>query len=125
MLSSKDCANSFAIRESFILQVNSNLLLDADTLQHSILQPLNIKINPPYCACKRTLKFCIALAARDEKRGQEAVNRLKDAGLNPRLLRLDISDPQSIERARDQLKDGIDVLVCNAGIAFKARESLR
>ena len=43
-------------------------------------------------------------------------------GLNPKFHQLDIDDPASIDRLRDFLKEqygGLDVLVNNAGIAYK------
>uniref|UniRef100_A0A8C6GBZ3 Carbonyl reductase [NADPH] 1 n=1 Tax=Mus spicilegus TaxID=10103 RepID=A0A8C6GBZ3_MUSSI len=64
----------------------------------------------------------VVLTARDEARGCAAVQKLQAEGLNPRFHQLDIDDPQSIRALRDfLLKEyrGLDVLVNNAGIAFK------
>ncbi|XP_019514161.1 PREDICTED: carbonyl reductase [NADPH] 1 isoform X2 [Hipposideros armiger] len=64
----------------------------------------------------------VVLAARDAARGQAAVQQLQAEGLNPRFHQLDINDLQSIRALRDFLRKeygGLDVLVNNAGIAFK------
>ncbi|XP_031220325.1 carbonyl reductase [NADPH] 1-like [Mastomys coucha] len=64
----------------------------------------------------------VVLTARDESRGHTAVQKLQAEGLSPRFYQLDIDDPQSIHALRDfLLKEygGLDVLVNNAGIAFK------
>ena len=64
----------------------------------------------------------VFLTARNAERGEAAVEELKKEGLAPRFHQLDINDRSSIERLRDFLQQnygGIDVLVNNAGIAFK------
>ena len=66
----------------------------------------------------------VVLTARDEARGQAAVQRLQAEGLSPRFHLLDIDDLQSIRAMRDFLRKeygGLDVLVNNAGIAFKSK----
>lgn len=66
----------------------------------------------------------VVLAARDEERGQTAVQKLQAEGLSPRFHQLDIDDPQSIRALRDFLRKeygGLNVLVNNAGIAFRSR----
>jgi len=65
----------------------------------------------------------VILTSRDEGRGQEALKSLQGEGLNPKFHQLDIDDAASVERLRDFLTQqygGLDVLVNNAGIAFKA-----
>ncbi|KAM6223492.1 carbonyl reductase [NADPH] 1-like [Rhynchocyon petersi] len=64
----------------------------------------------------------VVLTARDAERGRVAVQQLQAEGLNPRFHQLDIDDLQSIRALRDFLRreyGGLDVLVNNAGIAFK------
>ncbi|XP_004634412.1 carbonyl reductase [NADPH] 1 [Octodon degus] len=64
----------------------------------------------------------VMLTARDEARGLAAVQQLQAEGLSPRFHQLDIDDLQSIRALRDFLRKeygGLDVLVNNAGIAFK------
>lgn len=65
----------------------------------------------------------VFLTARDETRGKAAVSELNKMQLHPKFHQLDIDDLQSIKRFRDFLKSsygGLDVLVNNAGIAYKA-----
>ncbi|XP_014244821.1 carbonyl reductase [NADPH] 3-like [Cimex lectularius] len=66
----------------------------------------------------------VYLTSRDVGRGQAAVEELKKAGLKPpEYHQLDILDLDSIRKFGDHLKTkhgGIDVLVNNAAIAFKA-----
>ena len=64
----------------------------------------------------------VLLTSRDESRGLEALEKLKCEGLTPRYHQLDICDEVSIARLRDHLLDqyqGLDVLVNNAGVAYK------
>ena len=66
----------------------------------------------------------MVLTARNQARGRAAVQKLQAEGLNPRFYQLDIDDPQSIHALRNfLLKEygGLDVLVNNAGIAFRSR----
>ena len=66
----------------------------------------------------------VVLTARDTARGQAAVQQLQAEGLSPRFHQLDIDDLQSIRALRDFLRKeygGLDVLVNNAGIAFKSK----
>jgi len=71
----------------------------------------------------------VYLTSRDEGRGKDAVETLKKEGLNPKFHILDIRNEETVVNLRDFLKEkygGIDVLVNNAGIAFKqgATESM-
>lgn len=68
----------------------------------------------------------VYLAARDVARGTAAVEGLRAEGLAPRFHQLDITDAGSVRAARDFFKaeyGGVDVLVNNAGIAFKSNYS--
>ncbi|XP_066226347.1 carbonyl reductase [NADPH] 1 [Saccopteryx leptura] len=67
----------------------------------------------------------VMLTARDEARGRAAVQKLQAEGLSPHFHQLDIDDLQSIRVLRDFLRKeygGLDVLVNNAGIAFKVND---
>uniref|UniRef100_UPI001E1B5D2F carbonyl reductase [NADPH] 1 n=1 Tax=Jaculus jaculus TaxID=51337 RepID=UPI001E1B5D2F len=67
----------------------------------------------------------VVLTARDEARGRAAVQQLQAEGLSPRFHPLDIDDLRSIRALRDFLRTeygGLDVLVNNAGIAFKMND---
>jgi len=64
----------------------------------------------------------VYLTARDEARGLAAVDELKKEGLNPKFHLLDLGNEQTIVKLRDFMKEThgeIDVLVNNAGMAFK------
>lgn len=67
----------------------------------------------------------VYLTARDSGRGQEAVKLLSSEGLKPMFHQLDINDLSSITAAAAFFKDkygGVDVLINNAGIAFKVAD---
>ncbi|XP_045859555.1 carbonyl reductase [NADPH] 1 [Meles meles] len=67
----------------------------------------------------------VVLTAREEARGRAAVQQLQAEGLSPRFHLLDIDDLQSIRALRDFVRKeygGLDVLVNNAGIAFKTND---
>ena len=64
----------------------------------------------------------VTFLARDEQRGQEAVKQLSSEGLTSTFHPLDILSEESIEKLKNFLIDqygGLDLLVNNAGIAYK------
>ncbi|XP_076159739.1 carbonyl reductase [NADPH] 1-like [Alosa pseudoharengus] len=68
----------------------------------------------------------VYLTARDVGRGTAAVEHLKTEGLEPLFHQLDITDPLSVTAARDYFQKkygGVDVLINNAGIAFKGADT--
>ncbi|KAM8851916.1 carbonyl reductase [NADPH] 1 [Synchiropus picturatus] len=68
----------------------------------------------------------VYLTARDVSRGESAVQALSSEGLTAMFRQLDISDSESIGAAADffsQKYGGVDVLVNNAGIAFKVADT--
>uniref|UniRef100_A0A3Q0SIH6 carbonyl reductase (NADPH) n=1 Tax=Amphilophus citrinellus TaxID=61819 RepID=A0A3Q0SIH6_AMPCI len=68
----------------------------------------------------------VFLTARDVGRGEAAVQALNAEGLKPMFHQLDIDDLNSIKTAADFFKEkygGVDVLVNNAGIAFKMADT--
>ncbi|XP_072246641.1 carbonyl reductase [NADPH] 1-like [Leuresthes tenuis] len=67
----------------------------------------------------------VYLTSRDVGRGQEAVESLTSEGLKALFHQLDINDLNSITAAAAFFKEkygGVDVLINNAGIAFKAAD---
>lgn len=67
----------------------------------------------------------VFLTGRSKERCKTAANELQKEGLSPKYHHLDIDDQDTIIKLRDFMKekyDGIDVLVNNAGLAYK-RES--
>lgn len=80
------------------------------------------------CFSDRSLRFLeyevsfdtIPHAARDESRGNAAVEQLSRLHLHPKFHHLDVTDRESIRRLRDHLREhygGLDVLVNNAGVS--------
>ncbi|XP_053731224.1 carbonyl reductase [NADPH] 1 [Synchiropus splendidus] len=68
----------------------------------------------------------VYLTARDVSRGESAVQALSSEGLTAMFHQLDISDSKSITAAADffsQKYGGVDVLINNAGIAFKVADT--
>ena len=65
--------------------------------------------------------YFVYIGSRDEKRGEEAVEKLKAEGLkNVETLTLDVTDGESVKKAREILGNKIevlDVLINNAGIS--------
>lgn len=63
--------------------------------------------------------YKILLGARNNKRGQEACDALAATGVNAEFIQLDVSNPESIQSAFQQVSGNhqhIDVLINNAGI---------
>ncbi|XP_028680924.2 carbonyl reductase 1-like [Erpetoichthys calabaricus] len=72
--------------------------------------------------CKHPYPGDVLLTARNEQLGLEAVAALRKEGFNPLFHQLDICDPVSVQRLHDHLLQnygGVNVLVNNAGMAFK------
>ncbi|XP_062982725.1 carbonyl reductase [NADPH] 1-like [Elgaria multicarinata webbii] len=68
----------------------------------------------------------VYLTSRDIERGKAAVAKLQEEGLKPLFHQLDINNLQSIRTFCDFLKEkygGLNVLVNNAGIAFKGADT--
>ncbi|KAL1022325.1 hypothetical protein UPYG_G00025170 [Umbra pygmaea] len=68
----------------------------------------------------------VYLCSRDVDRGTEAVKILNSEGLKPLFHQLDINKSESVRLARDFFKEkygGVDVLINNAGIAFKVADT--
>lgn len=69
-----------------------------------------------------TLGMTVIIGARDEKRGKDAVEKLKLQRIDAHFLRLDVADADSVRTAAQQIDKQfgkLDVLVNNAGIFLK------
>jgi len=63
----------------------------------------------------------VFVGSRDPKRGESAVEKLCDEGLDARMVQLDVTNPTSIESAASKVEaefGRLDILVNNAGIAI-------
>lgn len=61
----------------------------------------------------------VILCARDNQRGEEAINKLKEEGLQAKFHQLDITDESSVKNLKEYLLanySGVDLLVNNAAI---------
>src|SRR5262245_42203320 len=71
----------------------------------------------------------VFVGARDAARGEAAVTALRAATKSTKIdfVQLDVTDEQSIGRARDRIKElgKLDVLVNNAAIAIGAAHTLK
>jgi len=70
---------------------------------------------------------CVYLTSRSEDLGLAAIAELKNLGLNPKYHQLDIEDIKSIEQLLNNLQKthgGLDVLVNNAGFAYKGSSTV-
>eukprot|EP00061_Rhincodon_typus_P003021 g19093.t1 len=68
----------------------------------------------------------VYLTSRDRERGQQALHELQQEQLKPFYHQLDITDRQSIRELCTFMTHkygGIDVLINNAGIAFKVADT--
>ncbi|KAK5908886.1 hypothetical protein CgunFtcFv8_016904 [Champsocephalus gunnari] len=75
--------------------------------------------------CQQHYHGDVYLTARDSGRGDEAVKSLAADGLTAKFHQLDINDEKSIVSAAAFFKKtygGVDVLINNAGIAFKGAD---
>ncbi|KAK4885654.1 hypothetical protein RN001_001925 [Aquatica leii] len=64
----------------------------------------------------------VYLTARNVELGNNAVEKLKEMGFNPQFHQLNVDDPDSINNFKLYIEctvGGIDVLINNAGFAFK------
>jgi len=72
--------------------------------------------------CRSQTQDIVYLTARDEQRGQAAVEALKQEGCQAAFHQLDLDSQASIDQFAQYIKEkygGLDVLVNNAGIAYK------
>ena len=65
----------------------------------------------------------VLVGARDETRGREAAEKLAAAGIDAHAVRLDVTDPASVEAAAQRIEaefgGRLDALVNNAGVSLE------
>lgn len=67
---------------------------------------------------KREVKY-VYVTSRNEQRGLDAINKLKEKGLNPLFHQLEVTDAESVKKCAAYLKlkhGGLDILINNAGV---------
>lgn len=72
-------------------------------------------------------KMTVLMGARHDESGIEARDRLADQGMDVHFIRIDVTDPTTIEAALGRIKDEfgrLDVLVNNAGILIDSETPL-
>ncbi|KAE8660464.1 (+)-neomenthol dehydrogenase [Hibiscus syriacus] len=89
--------------------------------RYAVVTGANKGIGLAICKLLASEGVMVVLTARDEKRGLEALEKLKHSGLSDHLSfhRLDVTDPASITCLADYVKNRfgkLDILVNNAGI---------
>lgn len=70
--------------------------------------------------------FTVYLGSRDIKKGENAVSKLQNSGVEAHLLQLDVTDTTSIQEAVAQIKKRhgrLDILVNNAGTVLHEKEN--
>ncbi|MBA0732724.1 hypothetical protein Gogos_016796 [Gossypium gossypioides] len=89
--------------------------------KYAVVTGANKGIGLAICKLLASKGVMVVLTARDEKRGLEALEKLKESGLSDHLVfhRLDVADPATITCLANFVKNRfgkLDILVNNAGI---------
>lgn len=92
------------------------------TKKYAVVTGANKGIGFEICRKLASNGIVVVLTARDEKKGLEAVEKLREFGLSDHVVfhQLDVADPASIASFADFIKTKygkLDILVNNAGIA--------
>ncbi|XVE77090.1 hypothetical protein DITRI_Ditri13aG0034200 [Diplodiscus trichospermus] len=92
------------------------------TKRYAVVTGANKGIGLEICKQLASKGIMVVLTARDEKRGLEAIEKLKENGLSDNVVfhQLDVADPASIASLVEFIKTKfgkLDILVNNAGIS--------
>ncbi|XP_075670806.1 (+)-neomenthol dehydrogenase-like [Castanea sativa] len=92
------------------------------TKKYAVVTGANKGIGFEICRKLASNGIVVVLTARDEKKGLEAVEKLRECGLSDHVVfhQLDVADPASIDSFADFIKTKygkLDILVNNAGIS--------
>ncbi|GKU96911.1 hypothetical protein SLEP1_g10091 [Rubroshorea leprosula] len=115
-------ASTFLAKNRYTLHVFFGLLsFLLSSLRYAVVTGANKGIGLGICKQLASKGVAVVLTARDERRGIEAVEKLKESGLSEFILfhQLDVADPASIASLADFIKNQLgklDILVNNAGI---------
>ncbi|CAI9770228.1 unnamed protein product [Fraxinus pennsylvanica] len=94
---------------------------NAETIKYAVVTGSNKGIGFEICRQLASNGITVVLTARDEKRGLEAVKKLKVCGFSDNVVfhQLNITDPASVNSLAEFIKSQfgrLDILVNNAGI---------
>ncbi|GLT60684.1 hypothetical protein SLA2020_334400 [Shorea laevis] len=97
------------------------------TNRYAVVTGANKGIGLEICKQLASHGVTVVLTARNEKRGMEAVEKLKEPGLSEYIVfhQLDVADPATIASLADFVKrqfEKLDILVNNAGIGGAATD---
>ncbi|GKU96897.1 hypothetical protein SLEP1_g10078 [Rubroshorea leprosula] len=97
------------------------------TNRYAVVTGANKGIGLEICKQLASHGVTVVLTARNEKRGMEAVEKLKESGLSEYIVfhQLDVADPATIASLADFVKgqfEKLDILVNNAGIGGAATD---
>ncbi|KAJ4824873.1 hypothetical protein Tsubulata_007175 [Turnera subulata] len=112
-----------AVEEGAEVPVKLALLPDGSPSgRYAVVTGANKGIGFDICRQLASNGIIVALTARDEQKGLEATQKLKDSGFSDSVLfhRVDVADPASIASLADFIKTQfgkLDILVNNAGVA--------
>ncbi|XP_048141616.1 (+)-neomenthol dehydrogenase-like [Rhodamnia argentea] len=95
--------------------------MEGSTKRYAVVTGANKGIGFEICRQLASNGIVVVLTSRDEKRGLEAIHKLKDSGLSDYLVfhQLDVSDPSSVLALANFVKTQfgkLDILVNNAGV---------
>ncbi|CAI9765228.1 unnamed protein product [Fraxinus pennsylvanica] len=94
---------------------------NTETIKYAVVTGSNKGIGFEICRQLASHGITVVLTARDEKKGLEAVEKLKDSGFSDKIIfhQLNVMDPASVNSLAEFVKSQfgrLDILVNNAGV---------